>query len=280
MPASILGLTGTLALSTLFVVGYLLVESATGALAAYVAVPFGVALLAQLLAATGRRLAREEERLAQALEENRRLQQTQEELAIQHERQRIAQEMHDGLGQTVYMLSLNLEAAADTARDDDRLRSQLAMLAGLARRVLLEVRQYIFDLQPLLDEKGDVSSALRSQASEFSAVSGLPVRIEIEGEEGKLSIGQRAALYRVTQEALANVFRHSQASNASVRLSFGEREVVLEITDDGVGINGDASNGHGLRNIKDRVEALRGTSRVVSAPGGGTSVRAVLPRTQ
>jgi signal transduction histidine kinase len=283
-PAAALGFWGMLGTAGLFIGGYVLALSTTDAdvhapysgseprsFAVFLAVPFALAILAQLLGANSRRLR-------QALDENIRLQPLREEAAAREERERISRELHDGLAQSVYMLSLNLEATADAARGDAKLRSRLDTLVALARRILLEVRQYIFDLRPLLEAESGVSDALRNQASEFSAVSGLPVSVEIDGDEGRLPIAQRAAIYRISQEALSNVFRHSQASKAAVHVAFGEDDVVLEIIDDGLGVPGEAGSGMGLRNIRERAEALHGTAEIGAAPGGGTAVRAVLPR--
>jgi signal transduction histidine kinase len=283
-PASALGFAGMLMVAGLFVGGYVLALSTTDgdlhspqsdagprSLAVFVAVPFALALLAQLLGANSRRLE-------SALAENRRLQPLREQLAIQQERDRIARELHDGLSQSVYMLSLNLEAAAEAARNDPGIRSRLETLVALARHIVLEVRQHIFDLRPLLEGEAGISDVLRNQAGEFSAVSGLPVDVRITGDEGQLPLAQRAAIYRISQEALSNVYRHAGASRASLQVMFGSDEVVVEIIDDGTGVSGEAGSGMGLRNIRERAEGLDGKAEIGRAPGGGTAVRAVLPR--
>jgi signal transduction histidine kinase len=290
-PAAALGFAGMLLVAGMFIAGYLLALSTTDgdihapqegaeprSFAVFLAVPFALAMLVQFLAATARHLERQERRLAEALDENLRLQPLRDEVATLRERERIARELHDGLSQSVYMLSLNLEATADLARDNHRVRSRLDTLVVLARHILLEVRQYIFDLRPLLERQAGVSEALQSQASEFSAVSGLPVSVQISGEEGSLPLEQRAAIYRISQEALANVYRHAQASRASVSVSFAPEETVLEIADDGEGVAGEDGGGLGLRSIRERAEALSGRAEIGSAPGRGTSVRAILPR--
>jgi signal transduction histidine kinase len=85
-----------------------------------------------------------------------------------------------------------------------------------------------------------------------------------------------AALYRIAQEGLANVFRHSQATAAELRLTFEDDAVTLEIRDDGVGL-GDGARGRGLRHIEERAQSLAGRTEVESVPGGGTVVRAIIP---
>ena len=113
--------------------------------------PLLVVVVVQYLSQLTRRLAQQRERARQALRENVRLQREREELATQEERSRIAREIHDGIAQSIYMLSLNLEKAAEVASGDQRLRERLGKLVGLAKETLLEVRHYIFDLKPPLE---------------------------------------------------------------------------------------------------------------------------------
>ncbi len=204
-----------------------------------------------------------------------------EELAAQEERSRIAREIHDGIAQSIYMLSLNLEKAAEIARDDERLGQRLGGLVGLAKEALLEVRHYIFDLKPLL--AGDVSLAgtIRAQMREFSAVSGLPVELRLDGAERTVPPAIGSALYRITQEALANVFRHADAKSIEATLAFNGDGLLLEITDDGRGFgvveDGAGSQGRGLRNIHQRATEAGGAAEILSTPGRGTTVRVNLP---
>jgi signal transduction histidine kinase len=205
-----------------------------------------------------------------------------EELAAQEERSRIAREIHDGIAQSIYMLSLNLEKAAEVARDDARLGQRLGGLVNLAKEALLEVRHYIFDLKPLLTGDASLASTIRSQMREFSAVSGLPVELSVEGSEQSVPPAVGSSLYRITQEALANVFRHADAKRIEARLSFNGDRLLLEIHDDGRGFSVDpsadaASLGRGLRNIHRRAADAGGDAQISSAPGRGTTVRVTLP---
>jgi len=205
-----------------------------------------------------------------------------EELAAQEERSRIAREIHDGIAQSIYMLSLNLEKAAEVARDDARLGQRLGGLVGLAKEALLEVRHYIFDLKPLLAGDATLSSTIRAQMREFSAVSGLPVDLSVDGSERNVPPAVGSSLYRITQEALANVFRHAGAKRIEARLSFNGEGLSLEIRDDGQGFSIDpsgnaASLGRGLRNIHQRAAEAGGDAQILSVPGSGTTVRVTLP---
>ncbi len=243
--------------------------------------PLLVVVVVQYLSQLTRRLAQQRERARQALRENVRLQREREELATQEERSRIAREIHDGIAQSIYMLGLNLEKAAEVASDDQKLRERLGKLVGLAKETLLEVRHYIFDLKPLLSGEAGLTSTIKGQIQEFTAVSDLPVQMEVEGDERKVSLAVGSSLYRIAQEALANVYRHAGASAIDVQLAFSDSSVSLEIRDNGRGFSVDAAStsGRGLHNMRERAGELGGVVEITSAPGQGASVRVTLPTT-
>lgn len=245
--------------------------------ALFVGFPFVVGVLVNFLAANGRKLAAGEREARRLLAENVRLEEQRQKLAVENERTRLAREVHDGIAQSLFAVSINLEAVAESTERGSKIRDRLDSLTLLAREALLEVRSYIFDLRPLLAGEEGVGTALRKQAQTFSKASGLPISVDVVGEDQSLAAEQDAALYRITQEALSNVFRHSRASKADVRLSFEERSVTLEVSDDGTGLEtGEA--GRGLQHIRERVEALRGKTEVKATPGRGTTLRVILPR--
>ena len=248
-------------------------------LAGILITPLLVVVVVQYLSALTRRLSEQRERLRQALGENIRLQREREELAALEERSRIAREIHDGIAQSIYMLTLNLEKAAEVASGDQRLGERLGRLVGLAKETLLEVRHYIFDLKPLLSGDVGLASTIRAQIREFCTVSGLPVRLEVEGEERKVPPAVGSSLYRIVQEALANVYRHAGASAIGVRLTFNEGSVSLEVRDNGRGFHVDSASisGRGLRNIYQRAIELSGQADIASAPGQGTVVQVTVP---
>jgi len=290
VPSSLLGLFGNLALASSFGGAYVLslivggegtgrlwLQSELNNFVVFLAMPFLVAIVVQFFGWLGRQLAAERERAEQALEDNIRLQREREELVAQEERGRIAREIHDGIAQSVYMLSLNLETAVEMATDEPVLGQRLAKLVALAKQTLLEVRHYIFDLKPLLSGDASLAAALESQVREFTTVSGLPVTLEVVGRPRELSVAAGTALYRIGQEALANAFRHAKASEIGVRLTFAEDSVSLEVRDNGVGFSEGYMFGRGLANIRQRAEELGGEVSVESAAGEGTLVRARLP---
>ena len=248
-------------------------------LAGVVIPPLLVVAVVQYLSQLTRRLSEQRERARHALAENVRLQKEREELAAQEERSRIAREIHDGIAQSIYMLTLNLEKAADVASGDPKLGERLVGLVGLAKETLLEVRHYIFDLKPLLSGDAGLSSTIEGQIREFSTVSGLPAKLHVEGRERKVPLAVGSSLYRITQEALANVYRHAEASTIDVRLAFCLGSVSLEVRDDGCGfiVNAASRTGRGLRNIHQRANELGGDAEVTSVPGQGAVVRVEVP---
>ncbi len=203
------------------------------------------------------------------------------ELAAEGERGRIAREIHDGIAQMVYMLSLSLETAVDrVGSDPEEQRQRLTDLTALAKNALWEVRQYIFDLRPLLSGDEGLVGAVQGQVKEFQAVSDMPVEVRVSGTPVRLPVETSAALYRIVQEGLGNVFRHARAGHVDVDLAFDDGTVRLAIADDGVGIAETEPGGrvgHGMANLRRRVEELHGSIDVRSEPGAGTRIEVEVP---
>lgn len=207
-----------------------------------------------------------------------------EALAAQAERARLAREIHDGIAQALFMLALNLETCADLAasdRTDLLLPERLRDLMRFAKQTLWETRQYMFELKPLLSGEHKLAPSIENQLKEFRSVTGLPVELRVEGEEGSLPVPVRAALYRLLQEALANAFKHAAARSIQVCLRFAPDHTELEVQDAGRGFTlpkADAPpSGHGLGNMRARAEELGGTLQIDSQPGRGTRLRACVP---
>ena len=222
-------------------------------------------------------VAAEHQRAEENLELQRKAQQA--ELAAVEERSRIAREIHDGIAQSIYMLSLNLETSAELARQQqDGLKERLDGLVALSKETLLEVRHYIFDLKPYLAGEKGVASMVENQVREFNTVARVPTSLETRGEAHQLPVPVATCLYRVTQEALANAFKHARASEVKVLLEFTSDGVQLMVRDNGRGFDATTStSGHGLPNMRQRADELGGTFSLHSSPGEGTQVVLGLP---
>ena len=226
-----------------------------------------------------RREAVEAERVQAARNLELQRQAQQAELVAQEERHRISREIHDGIAQAIYMISLHLETCADLARRGaEDLTQRLDGLVSLSKEALLEIRHYIFDLKPYMAGEKGVVEMVQNQIREFDKVAGVSTEVETSGPERPVSVPVATCLYRVTQEALVNVLKHSNASSLQVGVMFTSDGVALTVTDDGSGFDpGDSSNGHGLANMRHRAEELGGEFRLDSRIGIGTTVTVQVP---
>jgi signal transduction histidine kinase len=203
--------------------------------------------------------------------------------AQEAERQRIARELHDETGQALTAIGLGLRGISTNLRSDiDRAGSNLRQLEGLVAHSLDELQRLIADLRPThLDELG-LPAALRWYAGELRERVDLHVEVELEGPEREIPSAVKTALFRVAQEALTNVVKHSGAGGARVGLLFGEETVSLEVEDHGCGFDasrlgaGDRTP-WGLFGMRERASLLGGDLSIMSSPGEGTLVRVVLP---
>jgi two-component system sensor histidine kinase UhpB len=192
--------------------------------------------------------------------------------AQEGERQRIARELHDEIGQSLTVVLLGLKRVVDQAPDD--LREELRGVAEGVRSSLDEVRGVARRLRPgVLSDLG-LHSALTALSSEFSQASGLPVTRRVEVPHG-LDGDVELVLYRIAQEGLTNVARHADATR--VELSLGEEPagLTLRIRDNGRG--GVTRDGAGIRGMRERALLVGARLTVESPPGKGTEVVLVVP---
>ena len=189
--------------------------------------------------------------------------------AQEEERRRIAQELHDEVGQTLTAVLLELKRVADHAPSP--VREELHEVQESTRNSLDEIRRIARRLRPgVLHELG-LTSALRSLATEFST-RGLTVRPRIGTDLPALGDDAELVLYRVAQEGLTNTARHARAQAVELVLARVPGGVELVVRDDGRGLRG-APEGAGIRGMRERA-LLAGADLVVgTAPGGGTEVR-------
>ncbi len=237
---------------------------------------YAVVAAGSFMAGLERMRRREAVRAEQArANENLELQREAQE-AAQEERSRIARDIHDGIGQSIYALSLNLETLAEEA--DGPLKDRLAKLVPLAKKTLLESRHYIGGLKPILAGETDLTAMARNQASEFETVAGVEVDLEFQGEQSQVSEATATAMYRILQEALANVLKHANASCVTIRFEYDSNEVCMKVSDDGVGFDVDGDHtGNGLGNMQYRAEEVGGRFEIQGASGSGTTVEVTLP---
>jgi signal transduction histidine kinase len=216
-----------------------------------------------------------EERMAVLREQFAQVTAAQEE-----ERQRIARELHDGLGPALASLNIRLLTVRKLLdREDHAVSSEIQELAEQVQASIRDIRRLIHDLRPVaLDELGLVP-ALREHLARCEREHSIVIEFEAD-TEGRLPAAVETALFRIVQEAVNNVLRHAQAQRVCVKLSQDAGYVKLCITDDGQGFDTHfpRSGRHvGLWSMRERVEQLGGRFEVHSAPGQGTSVITSVP---
>jgi len=197
--------------------------------------------------------------------------------ATNQERRRLARELHDSTSQLLAGLSMNLAVVKEGAsRLDSRGQQAVAESIALADRCMREIRVISYLLRPPeLDQLG-LQTALTRYVQGFVERSGIQVDIELSPDLGGLPREVEMALFRIVQECLANVYRHSGSTTARVRLVRDESEITLEVADDGRGIQGDPGTGVGTASMRERVQELGGVLEILSA-NGGTTVKAIIP---
>lgn len=199
--------------------------------------------------------------------------------AQEEERRRLARELHDDTIQAIIAFKQRIQLTEQTLRDPAARRT-LSELEDLAAQTIENLRRMTRALRPIYLEDLGLVTALHMLTREMGQNSGFPIAFHKTGGERRLPSEVELALYRIAQEALNNVQRHSRASRADVCLSFGEKTVDLEISDDGVGFDMPLSptdfapNGHfGLLGIYERADLIGARLSLESAPGKGTRVK-------
>ena len=214
--------------------------------------------------------------------ENARLLEQSQDLAILEERERIGMDLHDGVIQSLYGVGLNLEDCADVVADDPAfVRMRLDKAVNDLNQVIKDIRSYIFHLRPAAFDANDLSQALRDLAREVRVNSLIEVNLDIS-EEGVRELPNDVAenLFHIAQEALANVAKHSRASQAWAHLRILDGIVELTVRDNGRGFNTTRPGGighRGLGNMADRARALGGTYELASSIRGGTCITVTVP---
>ncbi len=192
------------------------------------------------------------------------------------ERKRIAQELHDGLGQLLSTARLNVSGLEDELNTDDA--DAVKMLQNsleLIDESVQEVRNISHNMMPSALIRLGLVSAIREQINKINQAGGVQVQLEVEGLNSRLPEGLEISLYRIVQEVLNNTLKHAEAQQITVRLENIAGEVHLSVHDDGKGMPADAiknSSGIGWKNIYSRVEMINGHMQVNSTPGQGTAL--------
>jgi signal transduction histidine kinase len=214
---------------------------------------------------------------------NARLYEQSKELSILSERNRLALELHDVVSQKLFSVMLTAEAAATQIdRDPVAARAQLQRVRELAGEALDELRSLILGLRPPELERDGLVGTLRKEVEMVARTHGTDVQLEVEPGFPSDGGERELALLRIAHEALHNAVRHANANHVVVRLAEDNGAPLVEVSDDGVGFDPDATDVRsrhlGLTSMEERARELSGRLRIQSSPGKGTTVRIELAR--
>ncbi|OGU35549.1 MAG: hypothetical protein A2068_02145 [Ignavibacteria bacterium GWB2_35_6b] len=202
---------------------------------------------------------------------------------IETERNRISKELHDGLGQTLSFLKLQLESLKNDSGSSEEKRKILDELNSSINNAVMELKNISYDLKPRLLEIHGLIPALRLMVDQISGKEGIKGTFE-SFDELKIKPKLEITIFRICQELINNIIKHSKAKNFSIQISQDEESIKLIVDDDGVGFEKQRTNqdetklrGMGLVSITERVGAFKGIIDIDSSPGNGTVVAIEFP---
>jgi two-component system sensor histidine kinase UhpB len=205
--------------------------------------------------------------------------------ALEEERQQIALTLHDDTGQSLSLLIINLESLeAQLPADEEVLLAKIGETRQFAQEALTNLRQIVYGLRPsILDDLGLIP-AIRWYARTNLEKAGILVEINANGEVEPLPSQLKSTLFRITQEAINNILRHSHAQNVNISLAHQGENIVLEVADDGRGfdpnsVKEEALQLHhiGILGMQERAELVGGRTKLFSKPGSGTRIVISVP---
>jgi len=211
-------------------------------------------------------------RMSQMARQLQALLQTRQYLATLEERNRLARDLHDSVKQRVFAATMTLGAAQTLReRDPGTAWQKVGEALDLSWQAQQELAGLIHELRPAELEGQGLAVALREYASGWSHRTGIEVFVASQGI-GAVPAQVEQALFRLTQEALANVAKHSAAERVEIEIACTGNILTVEVADDGRGFDPESAprRGMGLRSMRERIEALGGNLTVESAPGAGT----------
>lgn len=199
-------------------------------------------------------------------------------LAVAEERNRMARELHDSISQGMHGIVYSLRSLRGVLKGNQPGLEILGHLEETAAGTLKELRHLVVELTPSPLEEHGLPEALRLHCDLFSRRQAVELILELNYNGGLLP-DQEAALYRIVQEALANIQQHADADRVEISLQEVNKIVQLSIVDNGKGFAPAAvARGHGLANISTRVRRNDGTLQIVSSPGEGAAITAVFQK--
>jgi signal transduction histidine kinase len=229
---------------------------------------------------TGDEISQFAQRLNNMARQLQSLLRRRQDMAVSEERNRLARDLHDSAKQQALAASFELGTSLTLYdRDPESAKKHLVEADSLVDSVRRELTDLVDELRPQSMDGEDFSETLKGYGAEWSHRSGIRLDVHVEGSDEILPPVTRETLYRIAQEALANISRHSSASRAEISIEYGKNFVTLVIKDDGRGFDTSAQHGGlGLHSMQERAESLGGSFSVASEPGRGARIVVALPK--
>jgi NarL family two-component system sensor histidine kinase LiaS len=198
---------------------------------------------------------------------------TRRELAVVEERNRLARDLHDSAKQRAFAAAAQIGAArALLKQDPNAAETHIAEAERLSYELRQELTNLIQELRPAALEGKGLASAVREYTEDWSRQNRIALDVRVQGERS-LPLDTEQAIFRIVQEALANIARHSKARTADIKLAYTSDEIHCAVSDDGIGFDPDRQrSGFGLRSMQERAEALRGNLTIESVTGQGARI--------
>ncbi len=198
---------------------------------------------------------------------------------IEEERRRIARELHDGIGQNLLLLKMNLVNNFKNILPKEKPDFNFHDSTDLLDNTIFELKNIIYGLKPSVLEEMGLGAALASLIKKISDEGPLHGSLQIKGFDQRLDIKLELSIYRIIQEAINNIIKHSEASSFMIRLENTNKKIKLFITDDGKGIGSNKlnHNGFGLLNIQERIRSYGGDFKIGPRKDNGTFLKIEIP---
>lgn len=214
----------------------------------------------------------------------------------EQERKRIAAELHDSLGQQLLVIKNWAMIGLGTVKEDDAARETLDEISSTASQAVNEVREIIYDLRPYQLDKIGLANTIKFMVEKVAASSGVKFETRLDDVDDLFAHESQITLYRIVQECVNNIVKHSRATNARVEMGRAGRTFSLTVEDDGRGLHASEGgrhragggaegaatpaspqpNGFGLTGVAERVRMLGGRQTITAPPGGGTRVHVTI----
>jgi NarL family two-component system sensor histidine kinase LiaS len=218
------------------------------------------------------------ERNQRLLEELQSTQQRLKELAVVEERNRLARDLHDSVKQQVFAISMQLGAARTALSESDKAYSPVLEAERLAQQAGGELTTLIHQLRPPSLERKSLTEAIKEYANEWSRQNNIEIILNLE-DALPLNVNEEQTFFRVIQEALSNIARHSQATYVELELLHEDSAILFRVADNGKGLEaGGVRKGVGLHSMQERLTQIGATFNITSEKGHGMQITSILER--